>query len=504
MKVQFSSIQLSAVSETAGNIAVLVFSDGKPVGAAASADAASGGAISRLLADPTFSAAPGKSAVLPHPHGLAARSLVVVGAGARKDVDAGVAREAGAVAAAAFGKAGGTIFAEGTFTGSGEEALIGEMALGAGLRTYRFDQYRTDAGCDPDAPPEPEPGPVAVALGKASTVEAAFAPRAAALAGVCLARDLVNEPANHLGTDEFAARIEELSGDGLEVEILNEPQLEKLGMRTLLAVGQGSPRESRVGVMRWRGGGDSGSAPLVLVGKGVVFDTGGISIKPSKGMEEMTMDMGGAAVVAGTMKALALRGARADVVGIVGLVENMPDGCAQRPGDVVTTMAGKTVEVINTDAEGRLVLVDLLHYAQDRFAPSAVIDLATLTGAMMVSLGVEKAGFFANDEELAAGLSSAAETEGEGLWRMPLGKEYAKALHSRVADLANVGSQPWGGAIAAAEFLRAFIRPDQVWAHLDIAGVTSQSSDQVLSPKGATGWGVRTLDRLVADRFEAS
>ena len=281
--------------------------------------------------------------------------------------------------------------------------------------------------------------------------------------------------------------------------MLDEPELAALGMRTLLAVGQGSTSPSKVVVMQWKGGGDA--APLALVGKGVVFDTGGISIKPAAGMEEMTMDMGGAGVVAGVMKTLALRKAPANVVGLVGLVENMPDGKAQRPGDVVRSMKGDTVEVINTDAEGRLVLADVLWYAQDRFKPRAIVDLATLTGAIIIALGHEKAGVFANDDALAGAFLAAAEAEGEGAWRMPLAPAYDKALKSRIADIANVGGRP-AGSVTAAQFLQRFVKEGTPWMHLDIAGVAYVSKDGELAPKGATGWGVRALDRLVRDRFE--
>ena len=269
-------------------------------------------------------------------------------------------------------------------------------------------------------------------------------------------------------------------------------------MRTLLAVGQGSESPTKVVVMQWKRGGDA--APLALCGKGVVFDTGGISIKPAQGMEEMTMDMGGAGVVAGVMKTLALREAAANVVGLVGLVENMPDGEAQRPGDVVRSMKGDTIEVINTDAEGRLVLADVLWYAQERFKPRAIVDLATLTGAIIVALGHENAGVFSNDEGLAKDFLAAAEAEGEGAWRMPLAPAYDKLLKSRIADVANVGGRP-AGAVTAAQFLQRFVKEEVPWVHLDIAGVAYLSKDSDLAPKGATGWGVRALDRLIRDKY---
>ncbi|MGI9394142.1 MAG: leucyl aminopeptidase, partial [Boseongicola sp.] len=317
--------------------------------------------------------------------------------------------------------------------------------------------------------------------------------------GVFFTRDLVNEPANVLTTSEFANRLQNLTDLGIKVEVLDEKALAKLGMRTLLAVGEGSESPSSAVVMHWSGG--SKKPPVALVGKGVVFDTGGISLKPPGGMEDMTMDMGGAGTVAGVMKTLALRKSKANVVGIVGLVENMPDGRAQRPGDVVRSMKGDTVEVINTDAEGRLVLCDLLWYAQDRFEPSALIDLATLTGAIVIALGHENAGVFSNNNNVAKRLLAAATTEGEGAWRMPLGEAYDKQLKSRIADGKNVGGRP-AGAVTAAQFLQRFVKEDTPWVHLDIAGVASRSSDTKLAPKGASGWGVLTLNRLVADRFE--
>jgi leucyl aminopeptidase len=302
-----------------------------------------------------------------------------------------------------------------------------------------------------------------------------------------------------LSTVEFAERLAALAEHGLEVEVLDEARLEELGMRTLLAVARGSETPARVVVMQWKGGGDA--APLAVVGKGVVFDTGGISIKPAAGMEEMTMDMAGAGVVAGLMKTLALRKAKANVVGLVGLVENMPDGRAQRPGDVVKTMKGDTVEVINTDAEGRLVLADALWYAQERFRPAAMVDLATLTGAIIVALGHENAGVFANDDALSEAFLAAARAEGEGAWPMPLAPAYDRKLKSRIADVANIGGRD-AGAVTAAQFLKRFVKDETPWIHLDIAGVAYVKEAGDVAPKGATGWGVRALDRLVRDRFE--
>ena len=301
-------------------------------------------------------------------------------------------------------------------------------------------------------------------------------------------------------TWEFSNRLEALKSSGLRVEVLNEKDLEKIGMRTLLCVGQGSDSESKVVIMHWNGD-SSGGSPLALVGKGVVFDTGGISIKPAGGMEDMTMDMGGAGVVAGVMKALALRKAKANVIGIVGLVENMPSGKATRPGDVIKSLKGDTIEVINTDAEGRLVLADLLWYAQKKFKPSACIDLATLTGAIITSLGHEHAGLFSNSNRFVENFLSAASLENEGVWRLPLGPEYDKLLKSRIADMKNVGGRA-AGSITAAQFIQRFVEPEMPWIHLDIAGVASISGETDFSGGGATGWGVRTINSLISKYYE--
>ncbi len=504
MEIRFRPIESPAAEDTENAVATLVWSEEAMSGTAAELDRRSGGGIRRLLADPSFRSRAGASAQLRFPAGLAASSLGVVCLGKRSEAGTKSARLAGGAAAALFGKAGGTIFADALEDAEDGTDLVAELALGAGLRGYRFDKYLTGGAPGAADEHDPEPGPVRVAVRDSDTAESRFRDGAALLAGVSLTRDLVNEPANALGTAEFAARLEALRTEGLEIETLGEDRLRSLGFRALLAVGQGSEQESRVVVLRWNGSENPNAAPLVLAGKGVTFDTGGISIKPGKGMEDMTMDMGGAAVVAGTMLALARRKAQANVVGIVGLVENMPDGRAQRPGDIVTSMAGKTIQVINTDAEGRLVLADVLHYAQERFEPVGIVDLATLTGAMMISLGFEKAGFFANDDAFAEALEAAARTEDEGLWRMPLGKGYARALKSPIADLRNVGKAPWAGAITAAEFLHAFVRDEVPWAHIDIAGTTLSEKAAPLAPVGATGWGVRTLDRLVRDRYESA
>ena len=375
---------------------------------------------------------------------------------------------------------------------AGNQIRSEDLAMGIALRSYDFDVHKTKDSEDP--------GTVTISHSKHDEAEAAFAPQYAVADGVRMTRDLTNEPANVLTTTEFADRLDEMKSLGLEVEVLEEDQLAKLGMRTLLSVGQGSVSPSKVVVMQWKGG-DKDDAPLALVGKGVVFDTGGISLKPAGGMEDMTMDMGGAGVVAGTMRALAKRKAKANVVGLVGLVENMPSGNATRPGDVVTSMKGDTVEIINTDAEGRLVLCDVMWYAQDRFEPVGMIDLATLTGAIIIGLGHENAGVFSNNDTFCDAFLKSAKAEDEGAWRMPLGDAYDKLLKSRIADMKNVGGRP-AGSITAAQFLQRFVKEETPWIHLDIAGVASVSSETSYAPKGATGWGVRALSRFVQDNFE--
>jgi leucyl aminopeptidase len=368
----------------------------------------------------------------------------------------------------------------------------GEVALGAVLRGYDYATHKTGD--------KTEPGAITVTVKDVAEAEAAFAPARAVAEGVFLTRDLVNAPANHLTTTSFAEEIKGLADLGLKITILEEKDMAKLGMGALLSVGQGSASPSKLAVMEWQGGA-KGDAPLALVGKGVVFDTGGISIKPSAGMEEMTMDMAGAGVVTGVMRALAARKARANVVGLVGLVENMPSDRATRPGDVVTSMKGDTIEVINTDAEGRLVLADVLWYAQETYRPRGVIDLATLTGACIVALGHENAAALSNDDALCDAVLKAAKAEGEGLWRLPLGKAYADMMKSRIADVKNSGGRP-AGTITAAEFLHRFIQDGLPWVHLDIAGVASVGAETPYAPKGASGWGVMTLDRLVREMFE--
>ncbi|MCR9150308.1 MAG: leucyl aminopeptidase [Rhodobacteraceae bacterium] len=482
--IRFLPVDAAALLEAGGRIAVLVGGDGRLDPAARRLDRAMKGAVARFVGSDAFGKLkPGEAADLAWPAGLAAEAVQVVRLERKTDVI--TARKAGAAIGRALGKAGATVLA-------GAHPRAADVALGLALRAYDFTEHRTGERV--------EPGPVAIMVAQPERMAAAAAPMAALAEGVFFTRDLINEPANVLTTDDFAARLAAMQELGLDIEILEEAELETLGMRALLAVGQGSDSPSKVVVMHWRGGA-KGEAPLALVGKGVVFDTGGISIKPAAGMEEMTMDMGGAGVVAGVMRTLALRKARCNVVGLVGLVENMPSGSAQRPGDVVRTMKGDTVEVINTDAEGRLVLCDVMWYAQERFKPRGMVDLATLTGAIIIGLGHENAGVFSNDDGFCDAFLAAARAEGEGAWRMPLGEGYDRQLKSRIADMKNVGGRP-AGAITAAQFLARFVKGETPWIHIDIAGVAMPPAETALAPKGASGWGVMALDRLVRDLCE--
>lgn len=480
----FQPVDLEGLAAVTGRLALLT--DGEvPAGPAARRiDRLTKGALARAMGSAEWAKTkPGEGLDLAWPAGLAAEVLQVIKLPKKATVTD--ARKAGAAVGRVLGAAGATVLAE-------SHPLAAEVSFGLAMRAYDFTAHKTGE--------QKSFGPVTLAVAKPEAVAAAAAPMAALAEGVFFTRDLVNEPANILTTDDFAARLAAMQELGLEVEILEEPELKKLGMNALLGVGQGSESPSKVVVMQWKGG-KSGDAPFALVGKGVVFDTGGISIKPAAGMEEMTMDMGGAGVVAGVMRTLALRGAKANVVGLVGLVENMPDGRAQRPGDVVRSMKGDTIEVINTDAEGRLVLADVLWYAQERFKPHGMINLATLTGAIIVALGHENTGVFSNDDTLCNAFLAAAAAEGEGAWRMPMGPGYDAKLKSQVADMVNSCGRD-GGSITAAHFLKRFVKDETPWCHLDIAGTALLKSDSTLAPKGATGWGVMALNRLIKDRFE--
>ena len=483
--IDFRETDLDALAGFSGRVVILADVGAALDAAARRVNRLTRGAVRRLIEGEGFAKLkPGEASLLAYPAGMAAEAVQVVRLSRR--APALDARRAGAAIAKGRGETALLVLA-------GALARPADLAYGLALRGYTFTDHKTEERA--------APGPVTVMVAKPEEVAALAAPMAAVAEGVFFTRDLVNEPANVLTTLDFTARLAAMQDLGLDVDILEEADLERLGMRTLLAVGQGSDSPSRVVVMHWRGG-TAGDAPLALIGKGVVFDTGGISIKPGAGMEDMTMDMGGAGTVAGVMRALALRKARANVVGLVGLVENMPDGRAMRPGDVIRSMKGDTIEVINTDAEGRLVLADLLWYAQENLAPRAMINLATLTGAIIVALGHEKTGVFSNDDSLAQAFLKAADAEAEGAWRMPLATAYDEMLKSRIADMKNVGGGREAGSSTAAQFLQRFVKSDMPWVHLDIAGTALVKSDTDFAPKGATGWGVRALDRLVRDMLE--
>ena len=378
----------------------------------------------------------------------------------------------------------------------GAAAAVGAVLLGLRLRAWRYDAHRTRLKDEQKLTLKQ-----VVVLGAPEGTDAAWEAEQALAAGVELTRELVAEPANVIYPESFVERVSKrLEGTGAEVSFLDEAEMEALGMGALLGVSLGSEREARLMCIKWLGG-EKGGKPTVFVGKGVTFDTGGISMKPAAGMEEMKWDMGGAGAVAGAMLALAGRKARANVIGVCGLVENMPDGRAMRPGDIVTSMSGQTIEVLNTDAEGRLVLCDALTWAQREFKPAAIVDLATLTGAMVISLGHEQAGMFSNDERLADNLFKAGKASGDKLWRFPLAPEYDKLIDSPIADMKNVGPR-YGGSITAAQFLQRFIENGTPWAHLDIAGMAWADKPGATWGKGATGYGVRLIDRYVRDVLE--
>ncbi len=425
-----------------------------------------------------------------------ARRLLLVGLGGKRDDDA------------LFERVGGALTAK--LLTSGETRLVVDLAglnldataaakigFGAAARAWRYDKYRTKL----NHKAKPTLAEVVI-VGAGEGADQAWSDKAALLEGIALTRELVTEPANIIYPESFVERVRaDLEGTGVEIEVLDETQMAELGMGSLLGVSLGSARPPRLLAMRWNGAGDASKKPVVFIGKGVTFDTGGISIKPAAGMESMKWDMGGAGAVAGAIKAIATRKAKANVVGICGLVENMPDGKAQRPGDVVTSMSGQTIEVINTDAEGRLVLCDAMTWAQRTYKPEYMVDLATLTGAMIISLGYEYGGMFSNDDGLAGKLADAGYKTGDKLWRFPLGEAYDKMMDSPIADMKNSGARE-AGSITAATFLQRFVENGTKWAHLDIAGMVWANKPGPLWDKGATGYGVALLDRFVADNFE--
>ncbi len=501
MDIRFAEFSLPQ----SGAVVVGVWEDRALTGPARRLDEATQGAVARAVAAaPRFHGKKNELVPVIGPPGLPVSRIVLVGLGKPKAVDARLLEDLGGTLAAHLNSAGES---EATFAvdlGDGAPVKPAEaaarLAYGAALRSYRFDKYRTKQK------PEQKPSLSSITVSAASPGEAkqAYQALGAAAEAVAFTRDLVSEPANELYPESMAERASALAGPdlpGLTVEVLDENRLSELGMGALLGVAQGSVRPPRVVVMQYRGVA-ADVAPLAFIGKGVTFDTGGISIKPAGGMWDMKWDMAGAGVVIGLMRLLAARRARVNAVGLVGLVENMPSGAAQRPGDIVRSMSGQTIEVLNTDAEGRLVLADVLWYCQDRFKPTAMIDLATLTGAVIVALGHENAGLFANNDELAERLVAAGKAVGEPVWRLPLAESYDRAIDSDAADVKNIAGDRAAGSIIGAQFVQRFVN-NVPWAHLDIAGVAWSKKDAPTVPKGATAFGVRLLDRFVADYYES-
>ncbi len=464
-----------------------------PTRAAAFAEAAE--AIARIGGIEKFKGKSQSSMVLAGHPGVPCEKLIVIGAGKAEEIAKCDWVMLGGVIAGKL--PAGPVAVIGAVDGEDlSAAALADLTLGMRLRAYSFNKYKTKKK-DED---EPKTSEVTLQVADPSAVKKAVKAQQAIADGVNVARELVNEPPNVLYPETFAKRAAELGDIGVDVKILGEKELKKLGMRALLGVGQGSHNESQVVIMRWNGAKDPKAQPVAFIGKGVTFDTGGISIKPAGGMEDMKGDMAGAACVTGLMHALAARKAKVNAIGMIGLVENMPDGKAQRPGDIVKSMSGQTIEIINTDAEGRLVLADVLWHTQAEFKPKFMINLATLTGAILVALGHEHAGLFSNNDELAERLAASGKATGERVWRMPLDPAYDKMIDSKFADVKNTGGRH-AGSITAAQFLQRFVN-DCPWAHLDVAGTAMGASNTEINRSWGSGWGVRLLDNLVASHYE--
>jgi len=453
--------------------------------------------VKRAAATSQFKGKSGSTLDILAPEGIKIQSLIVIGVGKVSDLKEKDFLKFGGTAAGKLrpGNDTLTVIAE-LPDGAMKPESAAAIAVGVRLRAYKFDRYKTKKKDGEEGALRAD---VAIAVDDSTAARKAFAPNAHTADGVIMARELVNEPPNVLFPVEFARRAAQLSKLGVVVEVLDVKAMTKLGMGALLGVAQGSTRPGRTVILRWNGG-KRGDQPVAFIGKGVCFDTGGISIKGAANMEDMKGDMGGAACVVGLMHALAARKAKVNAVGAIGLVENMPDGNAQRPGDIVTSMSGQTIEIINTDAEGRLVLADVLWYVTKKFKPKFMVDLATLTGAIMVALGTEYAGLFSNNDELAERLIKVGLETGERVWRMPLGPEYDKLIDSQFADMKNTGARN-GGSITAAQFLQRFV-DNTPWAHLDIAGTAMGAPKTEINQSWGSGYGVRLLERLVAEYYE--
>lgn len=487
-----------SVRLSGGTAVVLKFSDGDGISGADAIGA--GEALQKAARVAKFKAKKLTKLDLIAPGESPADRIVVLGLGPAAELTAhDWLKFGGVVAAAIDGTDRVTVYMD-VPGGAIHAKATADFALGMLLRSYRFDKYKTSHDDGDEANNNRKAARVTLVTSGSILAKRAFETAQAVATGVNFARDLVNEPPNVLGPSEFAARVRELEPLGVEVEILTDKEMRRLGMGALLGVAQGSVRPPRLVVMQWKGGKPK-DKPYAFVGKGVVFDTGGISIKPAANMEEMKGDMAGAAAVTGLMQVLAARKAKVNAVGVIGIVENMPDGNAQRPGDIVTSMSGQTIEIINTDAEGRLVLADALWYVNDRFKPAFMIDLATLTGAIGVALGAYHGGLFTNDDTLAANLLISGITAHERLWRMPLGREYDKMIDSRFADMKNTGGSRQAGAITAAQFLKRFVG-NTPWAHLDIASMAMSAPNDEINTSWGTGYGVRLLDELIRSYYE--
>ena len=500
MKITFTKPAVAA----RGTAVVFAAERGKWLGSALALDEKLNGALKRAAKAAAFEGKKGQSMTVLAPSSSSLERVLCVGVGKPVEVTAEKLTELGGSIFSALDGAtyGASVHVDAIDKCDVKPAeFAAAIAYGATLRAYRFDKYKTKNTPDKKTMLTT----LTVHTDGAAAAKTKYATYAKIADGVYLTRELVSEPANILYPAEFASRIKsELTKLGVKVTVLGEKEMTKLGMGSLLSVGNGSERESQMVIMEWNGlpaAKKRGSVPISFIGKGVCFDTGGISLKPAASMEDMKWDMGGAGVVTGLMKALAGRKAKCHVIGAVGLVENMPDGKATRPGDIVKSMSGQTIEILNTDAEGRLVLADVLHYVNDKDKPKFLVDLATLTGAIIVALGSSRAGLFANNDDLAEKIYKAGETVGEPLWRLPLGEEYDKELNTDGADMKNIGSGRGAGSITAAQFLQRFVG-ETPWVHLDIAGVTWSKKDAPLAARGGTAFGVRLLERLVADHYE--
>ncbi|MBL95962.1 MAG: Cytosol aminopeptidase [Alphaproteobacteria bacterium MarineAlpha3_Bin5] len=500
-------MKVSFASEPLPNSGVLVFvlpEVGKLSSLVSSFDKTTKGQVKRAIKVSGFTGKKGEELTLIEPHGTKITRLILVGLGASDKANLTVLKDVGGIVAKQVETIAEKVSVSIQPFGRGRyppEEAVTQFALGAMLRSYRFDKYLTKKNKDK----LPILKTLIIHSENSSKIRQMFKRQAAIVDGVFLTRNLVTEPANILYPAEFAFRVKkELKKLGVKVSILTEKDMKKHSMGALLGVAQGSSREARLVVMEWdglEGKSKRNDKPLAFIGKGVCFDTGGISLKPAGGMEDMKWDMGGAGVVAGLIKTLALRKSKTHAIGAIGLVENMPDGNAQRPGDIVKSMSGQTIEVLNTDAEGRLVLCDVLHYVNKKYKPKFLVDLATLTGAIIISLGYERAGLFSNNDELAKNLLKSGEATGEKLWRLPLGEEYDKLIDSDIADIKNISGGRGAGSITAAQFLARFVG-ETPWAHLDIAGVTWSKKDTATVPKGGTAYGVQLLEYLIKQYYE--